>query len=402
MQPKYIAVLVILYVASAAIAFGGFKLAFGSSNGVTLNSSGGLAQLISPVIPKSSGGVQVDSSLPKTEVCPLNGQKYTVPEREAWEKRRPLAVMIENHMDARPQSGLSKADVVYEAMAEGGITRFMAVFLCDAQAKDTIVAPVRSAREHFIKLASDYNFPLYVHVGGANNYGNDGTDPRVRALEHLSEYGWSGRNDIDGMGVSYPTFARNYNRVPGKELATEHTMESSTNRLWDFASTKRGITNLDKTGTDWQKGFVKWSFIEDAQASERPTAQKISYEFWEGFTQFAVEWNYDAQSNSYKRTLAGEPHLDINDNSQLSAKNVVTMFVKEEPSVDVHKHVYDEVTGSGKAIVFQNGKRIDATWSKKDRLSRLQFTDTKGKPIPFVAGKVWISVLAKEMPVTVL
>lgn len=400
MQPKQIGTLVALYIATSAIAFGGFKLAF--ANGAVApagSAGGGLANLISPSVPKSSGGVNVDSSLPKTEECPINGAMYTKPEAEAWAKRRPLAVMIENHMDARPQSGLSKADVIYEAVAEGGITRFMGLFYCAAQAKDTIVAPVRSARSYFIEWASDYNNPLYVHVGGANNFGNDGTDKRVQALEQLTTYGWAQVNDIDGRGVSYPVFARNYNRIPGKDLATEHTMESSTSRVWEFAATKRGLTNKDKKGTDWSTGFVKWSFADDAAASG--ATQKISYEFWEGFKQFAVQWDYDATSNSYLRTMAGEKHVDLNDGKQLATKNVVILFTKEEGPVDIHKHMWYQTAGSGKAIIFQNGKRVDATWSKKDRTSRLTFTDAKGKSVPFVRGQVWISVLQTNTPVDV-
>src|SRR3990167_5561473 len=70
----------------------------------------------------------IDTTGPKTEACPLNGKKYTKAERQIWEERRPLGVMIENHQESRPQSGLSRADIVYEAIAEGGITRFMAGF----------------------------------------------------------------------------------------------------------------------------------------------------------------------------------------------------------------------------------------------------------------------------------
>jgi hypothetical protein len=106
----------------------------------------------------------------------------------------------------------------------------MPIFYCESQAKDTIIAPVRSARQFFLDMASEYNMPLYVHVGGANG---DDTDPRVRALEHISDYGWSLRNDLNQFSIGYPTFVRNYNRLPGRDdLATEHTMESSTERLW--------------------------------------------------------------------------------------------------------------------------------------------------------------------------
>src|SRR3989344_101076 len=70
---------------------------------------------------------EIDLAAPKTEACPINGLKYSVGEKQSWEKRRPIAAMIENHEDARPLSGLSRADVIYEAVAEGGITRHLAI-----------------------------------------------------------------------------------------------------------------------------------------------------------------------------------------------------------------------------------------------------------------------------------
>src|SRR3989304_4541683 len=94
--------------------------------------------------------------LPKTQECPINGAMYTKPENDVWETRRPIAMMIENHIDARPESGLSKADVVYEAVAEGGITRFTSVFYCGVAAQNVKAAPIRSARVYFINMAAGY------------------------------------------------------------------------------------------------------------------------------------------------------------------------------------------------------------------------------------------------------
>src|SRR3989344_2760091 len=83
----------------------------------------------------------IDVTGAKSESCPLNGVLYTKAEKNVWESRRPLAVMIENHQESRPQSGLSDADVIYEAVAEGGITRFMGIFYCGA-AEPVTIAPV--------------------------------------------------------------------------------------------------------------------------------------------------------------------------------------------------------------------------------------------------------------------
>jgi hypothetical protein len=118
------------------------------------------------------------AELPKTEECPINGGMFSTIERDIWEERRPMGVMIENHLDSRPQSGLSRADVIYEAVAEGGITRFLGIFYCGAAAEDVTIGPIRSARVYFVDWISEYGTdPLYVHFGGANNICSNREDP---------------------------------------------------------------------------------------------------------------------------------------------------------------------------------------------------------------------------------
>lgn len=391
------------YLISAAGTFAVFSMVSGGSSSGLINP----AQIEQTAVPTAdpSNRLAVAPEAPKTEECPLNGKMYTVTERESWDTRRPLAVMVENHTEARPQSGLSRADIVYEAVVEGGITRFMPIFYCEAQAKDTIIAPVRSARQFFLDMASEYNMPLYAHVGGSNG---DDTDPRVRALEHLSDYGWTLRNDLNQFSIGYPTFVRNYNRLPDKEdLATEHTMESSTERLWALGE-KRKYTNMSPDtkvrgkvvpGADWRDKFVKWLFQDEAASGSRGTVSKVAYEFWTGYKDFTVEWDYNSATNMYKRVMAGEPHLDLNTNAQIEMKNVVVIQTKEYPSVDVHKHNYIVTGGTGKAWIFQNGSAVEATWSKKDRESRMTFS-AGGKPVKFVRGPIWISVVNMEIKPT--
>ena len=103
----------VLYLLATGISFAAFRYLGGPV----------VPGLLSPVSLEEARQ-RVDLSAPKTEACPLNGKMYTKGEKEIWEERRPLAIMIENHAEARPQSGLSRADIVYEAVAEGGITRF--------------------------------------------------------------------------------------------------------------------------------------------------------------------------------------------------------------------------------------------------------------------------------------
>ncbi len=201
---------------------------------------------------------KIGEGLPKTQECPLNGALFSKPEEAIWQKRRPIAAIIENHADARPQSGLSKADVVYEAVAEGGITRFLAIFYCGAASEDVKIAPVRSARVYFIDWAAGYGKnPIFMHVGGANDFAGTGeTAKEVRALELLQTIGWRvpRGNDFDTTYDSaYPVFWRNYERL-GREVATEHTMMASLDKAYTEAE-KRGFTNKDKNGVSWDINF---------------------------------------------------------------------------------------------------------------------------------------------------
>lgn len=358
---------------------------------------------ITPVAtPGVGGGLNIDPAAPKTSECPLNGAMYTAAEQKVWNARRPLYVMIENMPDSRPQSGLGSADVIYEAVAEGGVSRFGAIYLCGVAAKDVIVGPVRSARTTFVNLASEYNYPLYAHVGGANCSSADGgktctTDKRVQALEQLSQYGWVGSkgNDLNQFSIGFPTYWRDYERL-GRTVATEHTMYSSTEKLWKYAA-GRGWTNKTPDGkTDWKDKFVAWTWKDDAKESDRGSVNSISFGFWESYHDFDVTWNYDKATNSYTRINGGSPHIDRNDDKTLTTKVVLIQFTKELGPLDDHKHMLYEVIGTGKGILFQDGNATEITWSKKDRESRTEFKDSKGKKLTFNRGRLWIEILPSD------
>lgn len=325
-----------------------------------------------------------DQSLPKTESCPLNGVLYSKEQKQWWEKHRPLEIMIENHQEARLQSGLSFADVIYEAVAEGGITRFLTIFHCqDAP----IVGPVRSARTYFLDFASEYgDYPLYAHVGGANTPGP------ADALSQITDYGWTGYNDMNQFSIGFPTFWRDYDRL-GHTVATEHTMYSTTSKLWAFAAKDRKLTNLDKDGESWDKNFIPYEFKEDSASSAN---QSIHLEFWEGYGQYFVDWIYNSSTNLYKRNNGGLSHLDKDTNKQLAAKNIVVLFMRESNANDGYEnnqHLLYKTKGSGKAEVFMDGKKINATWKKDSRTSRTLLFDANGSPIKFNKGLIWFEIL---------
>jgi len=349
---------------------------------------------------------------PKTEVCPINAEKFTKEERAIWEKRRPLMVMIENHEDSRPQSGLQNADIVYEAVAEGGITRFMGVFYCNAvrgAANKYDVGPVRSARSYFVDLASEYSdYPLYTHVGGANcgrpkdpatglEVGSCTTHVKAQAVEQIASYGWNNKgtwSDLSQFSLPYKACRREPERT-GEERDTEHTMYCSTQALWDIAA-DRGLTNLTEVNKNsWDKNFINWSF-DQADKSDPVSADghTVSFDFWSGYKQYSVAWKYDKSNNQYLRLNGGQPHQDFNEDEQISAKNVIIQSVKETRSVDVHLHNLYDVVGKGTGVLLQNGTKTEITWSKTSRTSRTKFKNAKtGAEIDLVPGRVWVELV---------
>lgn len=358
----------------------------------------------------------LDFEGPKSEICPINGQKFTKEEKEIWSTRRPLMVMIENHSDARPQSGLSNADIVYEAVAEGGITRFMGVFYCNAikgASNKYDVGPVRSARTYFLDIASEYSdYPLYTHVGGANcsavkdpvtgrQIGACTTNKKALALEQIADYGWNNEGtsgDLSEFALSYKVCRREPERI-GPDTAMEHTMYCSTKELWNIAA-DRGLSNETTVKKSaWDKNFKPWKFT--AADTAATSTKKIAFDFWSGYKDYSVEWVYDPATNLYMRNNGGKAHLDINTQKQLSAKNIIIQFAKESRSIDEHLHnLYEMISLSGTGILFQNGQKTEITWTKASRTARTIFKDSAGQEVNFVPGQIWIEILPLKTTVT--
>lgn len=327
----------------------------------------------------------IDPAIPRTEICPLNGAKFTKQEMETWSTRRPMAVMIENSLDARPISGLLNADIVYEAVAEGGITRFMGMFYCGAAAGNVEMAPIRSARIYFVKLVPEYD-ALYAHVGGAGLCDDSTVDERAKALCYIRQ---NKIKDMDQFGLDFKACHRLTNRI-GREVAYEHTMACFSDELYKVAA-DRLWTNVDSKKVAWNKNFVSWKFKTDE--SDKGTTTSIKFAFWDSQPDYAVEWQYDAANNLYKRFNGGQPALDHNSDEQLTAKNVVIQFVKETGPVDDHKHMLYDVVGNGKMQLFQDGKVIEGTWAKLSATARTRFLDAAGREVQFNPGVIWIELV---------
>lgn len=286
--------------------------------------------------------------------------------------RHPLGIIVENHPDARPQSGLDKASVVYEAVAEGGITRFLAIFGTNEAEK---VGPVRSARTYFVDWAHGYN-AFFAHVGG----NMDALDqiPKDKIL------------DLDQFSYSSP-----YWREKSAGLATEHTMFTSTLKLREQAQ---------KNNYSTANNFNVFRFKDDptdAEKASAPDKQKISVVF--SSAQFNVDFEYDKTTNSYKRSLAGSPHIDKVSKNQINPKNVVVMTVKRQATTTrINEPGYKmTTTGSGTAEIFIDGKEIKGTWKKDSTADRELFYDESGNEVVFNRGQFWICVIPPEGSVSV-
>lgn len=368
---------VLLYAVSSFISYSVFSRLKAGPGG------GGLATSL----PGPAKVVEEDPGTPKTEACPLNGALHTKQARESWELRRPLAIMIENHVESRPQSGLSSADIIYEAVAEGGITRFMAIFYCNLS--DIQVGPVRSARTYFLDWLSEYD-ALYAHVGGANTPGP------ANALGQIIDYKIK---DLNQFSIGFPTFWRDYQRL-GRAVATEHTMYSTTQKLWEIGA-KKGWAATDSAGLKWDAKFTPWASKDPSKTAG--SSGKIDVSFWEGQNDYKVEWNYDSGCSCYKRKNGGIDHTDLNNSKQLMPSNVVVQFMKESRANDGYEgnvHLLYGNKGQGKALIFQEGNVIEGKWIKPDRLSREKFVDAKGEAVSFVKGQIWIQTVPEGAQVS--
>lgn len=378
-----------MYLVSTGVGYGAFSYFSGPSvfDGKFVSP---VAEEVEQTTKLKKSGFWIDPSIPKDQECPLNGGLFTQQEKEKWETRRPLGIMIENHEEARPQSGLNNADIVYEAVAEGGITRFLAIFYCAAANFEVTVGPVRSARTYFLDFVSEYgDYPLYAHVGGANTPGP------ANALGQIEDYGWLSYNDLNQFSLGFPTYWRDYERV-GHEVTTEHTVYSTTTKLWQSAA-KRGLSNVNKKGVSWDKNFVDWKFADEANGGDRGTVTKIEFGFWKGYDKYTVVWDFEPKNNFYLRTNGGRKHLDFNTDEQVKTKNVVVQFVSESNADDGYEnnaHLLYGTKGQGKGLLFQNGKAIEILWSKSKRTERTIFTEkSSGKEVKFVRGAIWIEAL---------
>lgn len=301
---------------------------------------------------------------------PLNGVLYTKTEAEAWKNKLPLAVIIENHTEARPQSGMSKAEITYEALAEGGITRTMNIYLSE----DTQLGPVRSNRPYFLDWLSEYGAG-YAHVGGS---------PEAQAL--VRQYGLK---DLDQFALGTLAYERvNHRFAP-------HNVYTTTARLRSVAKSRYNYVGPVK--------IDMWAFKKkEATAGARPKSFNLKIGFGANYSldDYDVEWRYDPKKNLYLRWNGGLAHTDAVTKQQLSAKTIIVQSMMTGLAESGSSRLKMRTTGEGEVKIFTDGKVTIGTWKKSSRTARTRFYDKSGKEIELNRGKIWIAIVPVGSPVT--
>ncbi len=301
----------------------------------------------------SPGAVETE---PTGQVA-AEGDMYSLP----FSGIRPVAVMIDNQGSrVLPQGGLDKAQIVYEVIVEGGLTRLMPVFWGTSP---EMIGPVRSARDYFLDYIMEYD-AMYVHVGGS---------PKAMAdLKSLKI------NDVDGMRV-------------GKDVIWDLTKDrgnwqdsyTSMEKLLDYTGVRKYKTTTD----------VKYPFAYN-EADIVPAGGQNAVKLTFKYPSMTSGYEYDGASMTYKRLREGKPHMERVSGKQLEAKNIIVIYVRNYDIKDDTKGRQEmATTGSGNGYFITCGKAVKITWSKKERASQTRYTDESGNAIALNKGQTWIQVM---------
>lgn len=304
---------------------------------------------------------------PRSIESPINGELFTKSEWEEFSDNHPLAVIIENHVDARNQSGYNSADIVFEGLAEGGITRTLAIFWSN---KVDSIGPIRSARQYYIEWMMPYD-PYFMYIGYAEGDPNK-YDRRVDAATSLYEY------NVLGLSVGGSFWRVTEKRSP-------HNAYSSTATLYSIG---------EKLGYDDEKldKIEPLKFKNDSPLEERGSATTATLMFFERLNNgglYDVTWKYDRDTNRYLRFNGTTPYLDQNTGEQVYAKNVVIMRNELISTYDFKAHIIITTIGEGDAILLRDGQVINCTWKKKDLYSVIKLYDSEGEEIELNRGIIW-------------
>jgi len=302
------------------------------------------------------------NSQPTENICPgclprsIDG--YPVPAGN--ENLFPVAVVIDNHPDGRPAFGLKEADLVYEAEAEGGITRYLAFFASGEDIEK--IGPVRSARPYFADWVKEMS-ALFVHCGGS-------PEALVKVYKE---------NIFDFNEFYQGSYFWRDEKRPGP-----YNVFTSSANLGKYLESK----NLT------EGKFLSWQFKEEEPAGQETEDIEIGFKS----PGFVVKWKYDKIDNEYIRYLAGEIQLDGQGNSEIRAKNIIIQS-EESKVLDKELRLKVETLGKGKAVICLDGGCREGEWQKSSSAARTRYY-INGEEVKFNPGKIWIEVVRPELEIT--
>jgi hypothetical protein len=292
---------------------------------------------------------------------------------------RPITVMIDNYRSVRSQSGFDQAALVFEALAEGGITRFMVVYNAD-QTLPAVIGPVRSTRRYYAEWAAGLA-AIHVHAGGSpEGLAIAQTNPKIINVDGLQRGTWA-------------TFYRSrVNVIP-------HNLYTSGAQIVAYAATKNpqpiAERQVDGTYKSILDGGDSIGYLYRAPTGleGRGAGQQIRYSFLSRRTN--ADWAYDAGQNTYVRSVKGVIARDGTSKNAITATNLIVMEATSALIAgDAKARIELGSIGTGRAKIFQEGHEYDVTWRKDDTEGRLQFFYLDGvTEVPFVMGSAWIAVV---------
>ena len=280
--------------------------------------------------------------------------------------RRPVAIMINNIKMALPQSGISEADVIYEVLAEGDITRLVAIF---QELESEKIGPVRSIRDYYFNISFDHD-AIIIHHGGS-----------PQAFEAIKTLKPSNLNTLSGLeGIM--TWRDAVRRKQKGML--EHSLYTSGDRI--IAGWEKVKYKVERNKDS--KPFFNFSEEEIIPLGKEATEVIIPFS-----KTYVSEFIYDEELNLYKKNHHKNPHIDENNNKQLEFKNIIVQFtdIRVIPG-DAEGRRDVKLIGEGKGLYITNGMAKAITWSKKNYNTPTIFKDELGKELTINTGKTYIGI----------
>ncbi|MDO5037989.1 MAG: DUF3048 domain-containing protein [Tissierellia bacterium] len=274
---------------------------------------------------------------------------------------RPFAIMLDNHPNARPQSGLAQADLVYEFKVEGEFTRHLAIF--QSQLPDYI-GPIRSARPYFAQTAAGHE-AIYAHWGGSE-----------AGYQEVAKLGLDHLDGIALEGISFKRDQEFNKRAP-------HNGYSSKDLL---------LAAAKEAGISTQAQVPSLDFYKDGEAPSGEEATEISCNFFPSYT---TQFNYLADKKAYEVFRQDEKVVDESSQETLYPTNVIVLFAPSRVTGPKDTLTIESI-GQGQGMLFQGGKALPINWEKETASSPTSFMTEEGDPIKYLPGQTWILVLDNE------